>query len=213
MDEKAVAASFAEKYGLEDDAAIELLANAIRLFQDAVLLYENGRYASARSLAVLALEEAAKFMGLADIAPLARNSWRDHTAKHVGSASFLLMKRYRDALQEVLGLAGIEHFDRLADFRFTDDDLVVLDEVVKRITADGTILRYKDAREKRLDLAKQAGFYVDVDADDHVVSTPASVTAEQAYEQMTFARDLFVALEAHLPSGPPGTKKPSTKTG
>jgi AbiV family abortive infection protein len=65
-------------------------SNAERLLNDAELLYENGRYASAVGLAVLAVEEAGKEAMLRSLA-LARNAnelkeaWRDyrtHTSKN-----------------------------------------------------------------------------------------------------------------------------------
>src|SRR5882762_58932 len=68
---------------------------AAALQRDAKLLFENGRFASCASLSVLAIEELAKFMGMIGAQPLPVRSWRSHPDKHVGSASFLLRKRYQ----------------------------------------------------------------------------------------------------------------------
>lgn len=52
-----------ERGAQHGDAATEILGNALRLYSDAKLLFENGRFASCASLSVLAIEELAKFMG------------------------------------------------------------------------------------------------------------------------------------------------------
>jgi hypothetical protein len=87
------------------DAATETLANVIRLYRDSRLLFEHERYASCASLAVLALEELAKFMALAGFQELQRGELRHHSARHISAASFLLRNCYQAALRETL----VEH--------------------------------------------------------------------------------------------------------
>jgi AbiV family abortive infection protein len=118
------------------DAATEILGNALRLYSDAKLLFENGRFASCASLSVLAIEELAKFMGMIGAQPLPVRSWRSHPDKHVGSASFLLRKRYQAALREVLEETGAADPDadyrRLADMEYRDDEMALFDAVLAR---------------------------------------------------------------------------------
>src|SRR6266481_7645692 len=56
-------AGMTERGAQHGDAATEILGNALRLYSDAKLLFENGRFASCASLSVLAIEELAKFRG------------------------------------------------------------------------------------------------------------------------------------------------------
>jgi len=211
---ESTAATFAEQYGFKsEDAATEILANACRLYQDAVLMLEHDRFASCASLSVLAVEEVAKFMGMIGVEPLPRTDWRNHVAKHTGSANFLLRKRYQDALRHVLDVYGFGDdpamFARLADMDYAEDEMQLLDVVLAHMGDDGSLMRFVHARHKVMDRIKQAGFYVDLDDQDRVVTTPAGITREQAFEQLSFARDVLTTLQAHLPD----EKKPGTWPG
>jgi hypothetical protein len=133
----------------------EILGNALRLYSDAKLLFENGRFASCASLPVLAIEELAKFMGMIGPQPLPVLSWRSHPDKHVGSASFLLRKRYQAALREVLEEMGAADPDadyrRLADMECRDDEMALFDAVLARIVSDGSLDRFSRAHLEETD--------------------------------------------------------------
>jgi len=130
-----------ERGAQHGDAATEILGNALRLYSDAKLLFENGRFASCASLSVLAIEELAKFMGMIGAQPLPVRSWRSHADKQVGSASFLLRKRYQAALREVLEETGAADPDadyrRLADMEYRDDEMALFESVLARIVLTG----------------------------------------------------------------------------
>jgi hypothetical protein len=117
---------------------------------------------------VLAIEELAKFMGMIGAQPLPVRSWRSHPDKHVGSASFLLRKRYQAALREVPEETGAADPDadyrRLVDMEYRDDEMALFDAVLARIISDGSLGRFSRAHVKETDRVKQLGFYVDLDA-------------------------------------------------
>jgi len=141
-----------ERGAQHGDAATEILGNALRLYSDAKLLFENGRFASCASLSVLAIEELAKFMGMIGAQPLPVRSWRSHADKQVGSASFLLRKRYQAALREVLEETGAADPDadyrRLADMEYRDDEMALFESVLARIVSDGSLGRFSRAHVK-----------------------------------------------------------------
>ena len=194
-----------ERGAQHGDAATEILGNALRLYSDAKLLFENGRFASCASLSVLTIEELAKFMEMIGAQPLPVRSWRSHPDKHVGSASFLLRKRYQAALREVLEETGAADPDadyrRLADMEYRDDEMALFESVLARIVSDGSLGRFSRAHVKETDRVKQLGFYVDLDDQIRFLSTPSQVTSELAKGSSQFrsrrARDAALDL-AHL---------------
>ncbi len=189
-----------ERGAQHGDAATEILGNALRLYSDAKLLFENGRFASCASLSVLAIEELAKFMGMIGAQPLPVRSWRSHPDKHVGSASFLLRKRYQAALREVLEETGAADPDadyrRLADMEYRDDEMALFESVLARIVSDGSLGRFSRAHVKETDRVKQLGFYVDLDDQMRVRSTPSQVTSVLAKDHLNFARDVLETLRS-----------------
>lgn len=195
--------TFAAQFGQADNAATEILSNALRLYRDAKLLFEHERYASSASLSVLAIEELAKFMGLASFQPLPPNDWRSHTAKHISPASFLLRKRYQAALREILAECQVSDpeatYKRLADMDYRSDEMSLFDAVLARIVADGSLGRFSQAYGKETDRLKQLGFYVDLDDKMQVRSTPAQITLETAKDHLEFVRDVLETLRAHMP--------------
>ena len=141
-----------ERGAQHGDAATEVLGNALRLYSDAKLLFENERFASCASLSVLAIEELAKFMGMIGAQPLPVRSWRSHPDKHVRSASFLLGKRYQAALREVVEATGAVDPDadyrRPADMEYRDDEMALFEFVLARIVSDGSLGRFSRAHVK-----------------------------------------------------------------
>src|SRR6267378_1058845 len=68
-------------------------------------------------------------MGMIGAQPLPVRSWRSHPDKHVGSASFLLRKRYQAALREVLEETGAVDLDD--QIRFLSTPSQVTSELAK----------------------------------------------------------------------------------
>jgi hypothetical protein len=66
--------------------------------------------------------------------------------------------------------------------------------VSSRFSAGGRDLPHPPA------LVKQLGFYVDLDDQMRVRSTPSQVTPELAKDHLDFARDVLETLRSHLPT-------------
>ena len=194
--------TFPVQFGRADNAATEILANALRLYGDVQLLFEHKRYASSASLSVLAIEELAKFLGLVGFQPLPSTDWRNHPAKHISPASFLLRKRYQAALREVLTESQLSEADykRLINMDYRSEEMPILDVVLARIVADGSLGHFSRAYGKETDRLKQHGFYVDLDSKMQVRSTPAQITRETAKDHLEFVRDLLETVRTHLPT-------------
>jgi hypothetical protein len=138
---------------------------------------------------------------------LSMSDWRSHSAKHQGFAGFYLQKRYQAALREVLAqteVADQPTYARLAAMDYTQDEMPLFDEVLAKVVDDGSLMRFVDAYRRQTDRVKQLGFYVDLDDQMRVVSTPAHVTEELARDHIEFVRDVIETLRVHL-----GPTKPS----
>lgn len=165
-------------------AATAVLANALRLYRDAVLLLKEERHASCLSVSVLAAEELAKFLSLAELQRLKRSEWRLHHAKHVGTASFLLRRKFQAALSATLeGRPEKSEHARLAklDFREdSEDEMALFSEVLQNVVNDGSLHHFAQAHQKGMDARKQRGFYVDLKDDLTIMSDPKAITREEA---------------------------------
>jgi AbiV family abortive infection protein len=184
-------------------SALEVLTHVVRLYDDAKILFRNESFATAGALAILALEETAKFLSLAGIQPLEGSS-RDHVVKHVGAASFLLRKRYQQALRELLADRGkSEEYARLAqiDLETTEDPLIweMIDDVLERITKDKSLMRFAHAYDKRFDRLKQRCLYVDLNPDGSVASSPQQVTKDEATEALEVMQQVLMQIRISLP--------------
>ena len=187
---------------LHEDAATALLGNAISLYNDARLLFDNTRYPTCTSLSILSVEELAKFMALVGLQPLPLKEWRNHIAKHVSPAGFLLRKHYQTALRDALSETPADEreatYSRLADMDYSDSELTLFDAILARLVSDFSLENFSQASAKDLDQLKQSGFYVDTDAQMHIRSTPSQVTRETAQLRLQYVRDLLAAVRAHL---------------
>lgn len=184
----------------ETEAATATLANAIRLYLDAKLLFANERYASCTSLAVLSIEELAKFMNLAGINELSQSKLRSHTAKHVSTASFVLRKNYQSALRDALAGAEIDpaRLARLLQLKFQDDEMEMFDGVLAKLVESGSLRAFAHAHQNEMDALKQRGFYVDTDGHGKIRSMPEGVTADEAKAQLDFVTASLRALRSHI---------------
>jgi AbiV family abortive infection protein len=184
----------------QNEAATATLANAIRLYIDAKLLFANERYASCASLAVLAVEELAKFMNLIGINALAQSKIRSHTAKHLSTASFVLRKNYQSALRGALAGDAVDpkRLARLLQLDFRDDEMEMFDTILAKVVESGSLRTFGLAHQNEMDVLKQRGFYVDTDGQGKIRSTPESVTADEAKAQLDFVTASLKALRSHF---------------
>lgn len=188
--------------GSSNAAATAILGNAIRLYSDAKLLFTHERYATCTSLSILSIEELAKFLALAGLQPLPLKEWRNHNAKHVGSASFLLRKRYQSALREVLAEAPADQcaatYSRLANMDYHPEEMPLFDAVLARLVANASLKGFSQAHMKDFDRFKQSGFYVDIDDMMNVRSSPTEITRETAECRLQFVREVLETIRAHI---------------
>ena len=187
------------------DTATETLRNALRLYTDARLLFEHGRYASCAALSVLAIEELAKFIALAGFQPFPSCSLRHHTVKQISAASFLLRSRYQATLREILLEERVgEHaamYARLIAMEWNADEMALFDIVLGKMIADGSLRRFAQVYAGETNELKQLGLYVDIDKHGEIRATPTQITRETAEDQVGFVCDTLKALRARLPGG------------
>ena len=148
------------------NAAVE---NALRLLADAETLFATGRYPTAASLAILALEEAGKISMLRAIAVSAtdadlKSAWKDYRSHARKNATWLLPN---------LATQGARKFD---DFRHLFDDNAKHPYV--------------------LDQIKQVGFYTDCFKNAHW-SLPSKIIDKDAAESMISLAKVFTSKEQH----------------
>ena len=168
-------------------AAQAVLENTLRLYRDAKLMLENERFASCLSLSVLAAEELAKFLSLVELQGLKRSEWRNHQRKHLGTASFLLRRKFQAALHSTLkGRAEKAEQARLSQLDFRPEEMALFDEVLEQVVQDGSLAHFSRAYFKDMDQRKQRGFYVDLKEDLTVVTDPKAVTRDEASDQFKF---------------------------
>jgi AbiV family abortive infection protein len=176
-------------------AAQAILANVLRLYADALLLLNNDRFASCLSISILAAEELAKFLSLIEMQRLKQGDWHKHQAKHIGTASFLLRRKYQAALTKVLD-GRVEKADhaRLKQVEFRESEMSLFDEVMAHVISDGSLKYFADAFSKETDKQKQRGFYVDLGDDLSIRSTPLAITKELARTQFELVKNAIRAL-------------------
>jgi AbiV family abortive infection protein len=176
-------------------AAQAVLANVLRLYSDALLLLKNDRFASCLSISILAAEELAKFLSLIEMQKLKRGDWHKHQAKHIGTASFLLRRKYQAALTKVLeGRADKAVHARMKQVEFHESEMTLFDEVIAHVVSDGSLKYFADAFSKETDKRKQRGFYVDLGDDLSIRSTPLEITKELARSQFDLVQNAVRAL-------------------
>ena len=186
-----------------------ILANAERLLYDAELLFKNERYASASSLAILALEEIGKIylIGLGEIERQKNDRISPHRKKQEYANALLIagpaITAISDFLKEenlpdgpvsaVAFLLAVVQCEKDAE---TDEDRAAFRELKERIEQE-IKARLKDSEAARTsqsiyrgqaNITKQAGFYCDVNADGKVLCDPLQISKEQANEWLERAQ-------------------------
>ena len=183
-------------------AATAVLGNALRLYSDANLLFKEERYASCLSVSVLAAEEIAKFLNLVGLQGLKRSEWRLHHAKHLGTASYLLRRKFQAALNAALeGRPEKADHARFAQLDFredNEDEMALFDEVLQNIVEDGSLMHFSRAHQKEMDIRKQRGFYVDIKDDLTIASDPKAITRGEASDQLNFIRETLGVLSESM---------------
>jgi AbiV len=141
-------------------------------------------------------------MAIAGLQPLPLKDWRNHIAKHVSPASFMLRKGYQTALREVLAEAPEDEreatYSRLANMDYWPEEMPLLDSVMARLVTNSSLKIFCQAYTKDFDRIKQSGFYVDTDDTMKVRSSPMDITREMAESRLQFVRQLFETIRAHL---------------
>jgi AbiV family abortive infection protein len=139
------------------------LANAKRLNDDAILLGEHGRHASAYALAILAVEE----MGQAlielwgsdfDPGPKARRASR-HIQKQSAVAALIMAHHLNQRVEPLLDELGI----RPAPYIPSDQVDGVLDKLVAEFEGSPSMELLQMSSFGIIDLRKQGAFYADLE--------------------------------------------------
>jgi HEPN domain-containing protein len=173
--------------------------NAVRLAADARLLFENKRYPTALSLAVLSLEESGKYYLISrNRAEPTGKELKGHLRKQSESAWFAAEAAIL-AYFEILSERGYEHkpASRLTvrqiwwlstpegqDFwrLLNSGDQIwpdgAIEVVAEKLAQNGTWGDYRKVATGELNLLKQAGFYVD-DAERGIGDTEQMQLAEK----------------------------------
>lgn len=193
--------------------------NAKRLLRDAELLTSHDRLPTALSLAILAIEECGKFYLLhwgENEGGTGRNKQQSHRHKQAILGSFYLADAACDAINDYLNAKGlklskldelsedpgwkdipreaIESFSRKVMEELSESE--ILRTLVAQKMADSEHSGFsRSASLGRIDKLKQTGFYVDVDADGHLLSTPNTVSRKIVEEYLAHAKQAIEAVE------------------
>jgi AbiV family abortive infection protein len=73
------------------------------------------------------------------------------------------------------------------------------DDVLDRITKDGSLGRFVQAQDKRFDRLKQRCLYVDLKADGSVTSSPQQVRKDEAAEAIEVMQQVLMQIRMSLP--------------
>jgi AbiV family abortive infection protein len=194
--------------GNPESAVPVVIANAQRLLADGELLFQHGRYGSAVSLAVLSLEECGKAYllrsnrgsllhhidkqreaGLYLMTDVAIQALNDHRAKWIDER---LAKLPPEAQTDMIRISLARAW---ADQLVTEPGRSVMRQcLVESWATAGTIDHVESIRAGKLNETKMLGFYVDI-ADGGVVSTPDSLTGEEARSLLDIATDALARFD------------------
>jgi len=188
-----------------------IMRNALRLFEDAELLFKNGRYPTAVSLAITSIEEAGKYVIKAREANQNKitdgNKQFDHIPKHYELGQFywnmaiwkVLLDTFDDFknwLQRQPDLS--EYYSRIKDlkqneavnylqhFMFQSND--ELESYVKEKYPHKQYLEVrKHAQVRQVEKMRQAGLYCDINSTDQITNDPEKFTQANAEEWLVHA--------------------------
>ena len=132
-----------------------LMDNAMRLVEDAVLLRDNQRYASASVLGVIALEEVGK---------LAHDVWKTLGIEPTTTRRNWHLRKQSAACSLVLARAIAPDIVGLLDAGRGDDEEAIA-TMAARVSGLGAARRLAGAERGLLDKAKKTGLYQDAPED------------------------------------------------
>jgi AbiV family abortive infection protein len=166
-----------------------VLENARRLLNDARLLFNNGRYPTATSLAVLSIEEFGKAIHGMSVG---------HLSKQMAAASFgkvnHIVDRLKDAGFEIKRVEELSEPQRSGSR--TADFIEIVAEALKEALPNSEWQRLLEAiTNKELLTIKNRGFYVDLDPDGKVLCMPSSIDGAAAARLIEVAASLLRAFE------------------
>jgi AbiV family abortive infection protein len=136
-----------------------LADNALKLANDARLLFDNHRYETALSLSILSIEEAGKYFLLSDskVGRDLNGVVRHHRKKQQHAALLVLTDR---VIATVLAMKKVDHLEQLGpDFDLSDEEIGV---VARLLAHTDAFADHTTAHSGQLDRLKQAGFYIDL---------------------------------------------------
>ena len=194
-----------------DSALLPVAKNAVRLFEDAELLFKNGRYPTAVAVAIASIEEAGKFVirsreASHDQAPSSKQP--KHHAKHYELGWFywkwatwqVLQETFDDFkawvkqrpehtkfYEQIKDLDQGEAVDFLQAYMFESEE--ELHAYLKDRFPHPDYLDVRGmAQSQRIEETRRTGFYCDVDSNYKVTRNPQSLNKSDAEEWLNHAR-------------------------
>jgi hypothetical protein len=187
------------------DDLTALLANIYRIAEDADILLMAGRYASAKALAIVAIEEAGKYTSiLSNDLPRKKTKLHLQRQEAIGrffrsAAMFEACAREMPAFLEGLKLRSSDNF--AAAESMTEKELITfamdalqsdptfdMDRFLRRVLGEDLSVKFhKLASAGDYHKQRQAALHVDFNENGELLSDPSSVTEEDAREFVELA--------------------------
>ena len=190
--------------------SLKLLShNALRLYQDAQLLFENDRYPTSLSLSLLSIEEAGKFFLKRDQnnGDKISNVERLHVHKQEAAFHWLFVEESIVTFFDVLNDFGFEHKPylemtelqrkwlgstegRAFDKRLRSDEIlnIVMDAVSRRMNESGMFADMQGVTTGEVNKLKQLGLYLDAGADNNISNLPYNIAKTEAAKWLNRAK-------------------------
>lgn len=173
MNSQSIAGPLARKWWYE------IMSNVVDLLEDAELLYDNERFARARSMVILASEELARAVWLSNHASV---HWHIPSAQIELPESFWKQQTaHREKIKEVETYAVRLHY-----FWSDGTDAFIPLEIDSTPSEIGNLA-------SKLNLEKMGGFYVDLKGSE--IQSPADISGEGIQDHL---RRIAQAAEMHL---------------
>lgn len=194
-------------------ADVAILDNSLRLYRDAKLLFDHGRYASSTALAILSLEEFGKFLDHIGLAGRSNHKLL-HLKRQAFTAKFFISVAYRVTVLKVFNIDGELTLNKKlrvpVEKMSTIKPYVELDEPAMDMGIFQTILEtepYKSALvlfcrfyDGDLNRLKNRAFYVDV-SDFSILSDPITVDRDTAEWLLRTTYGIQKTFGSLLPGG------------
>ena len=166
-----------------------IVDNAERLLEDALILFDKKRYASASALAVLSIEEFGK---------ISSDMEKGHARKLEGAAKYMLLTQFIDniyksgfAIKPITELTTEQkqwlktqtsrkrQIDMLKDAWLNASSSKIIKELYDNIYDINTL--------------KKRGIYLDFDQNGNIISIPSSITREAAKNILDMAQEAITS--------------------